>query len=314
MNWNKAWTLTLPGMRPGTIGTDPLTASLLIADGWGVAFAALEVRKVEAASGRVVATVRTRTPIRAFGRAAQSTADAFFFVGDEKIFLHDATTLERLSVHEERVPRYSNAISDIGGSLVSLAAPNALVEYDWQTSKSHRVTKVPAVAHAFVDQRLVALLADGTVLARATDWEPVGTFGQPHFAGVIDAESALVTGLAGERAAPYDSNGNPQPVPAPRSRSLQIASLRGQWQPRSLELPFSAITVGVVGDMLVAIQDIQGVQTTVAHAPIGLTQAARIDTLPGQFAAFAGPHGLVMLLPAPDRGSITLSLFTPSGR
>src|SRR5271165_6081542 len=104
MTWLRQWTLEVAGATAGAIGLDAAQESLLVADGWGVAFAALSVKRVDVRTGRVLAAARTRTPIRAFGWQGRSDARALFLLGDKKIFVHDPETLERRTVHDERVP------------------------------------------------------------------------------------------------------------------------------------------------------------------------------------------------------------------
>lgn len=297
MAWVQKWTLRAPGITADTISFDERSDSLLIADGWGVAFSALEVRRVDANSGRVLDRVRTRTSIRAFGRA--SASDAVFFVGDKKLFVHDATTLERRSVYEGRVPRYCNAIYDMGDGTVALAAPNALVEYDCRVGTARRVSKsAPVIARGAitlgrVDERVLCLLADGTVLVRAGKWESLEKFQRPHYTGAIDGRTGLVVALAGERASPYDENGNPQSVAWPQSRVLTMAWLRGPWNTRELELPFPADMVGIGRGAVVAVGASAGGRTAVASVDLALDRPIAVDQLPGQFLAFAGPSGLI---------------------
>src|SRR5262245_41737472 len=166
MTWVRRWTLNAPGSSHTKVGVDDRSSSLLIADGWGVAFAALAVRRVDADSGRVLANVRTRTPIRAFGRA--TTDDALFFVGNTKLFEHDAATLERRSVCDHRVPRYCYAIVDVGGGAVALAAPKALIEYDRETSRTRRAYGATPAVLGCIDRMAICLAADGTILRRTT--------------------------------------------------------------------------------------------------------------------------------------------------
>jgi hypothetical protein len=314
MTWVRKWTLRAPGWTADTIGFDDRSASLLIADGWGVTFSALEVRRVDARSGRVLGSVRTRTSIRAFGRAI--AGDDVFFVGDKKLFLHDATTLERRSVYDHRVPRYCNAICDLGDGTVALAAPNALVEYDCRVGAARRVSKsAPVIARGAltlgrIDERVLCLLADGTVMLRAEKWEALGKFHGPHHTGAMDEGTGLVVALAGERASPYDENGNPQSVAWPRSRTLTMATLRGPWTTRELELPFPAFMVGVVRGEAVAVGAFAGGETEVAcvdlHAP---DRPITVGQLPGRFFAFAGPSGIVTSAGSQGRDFHELSMF-----
>src|SRR4029077_20147787 len=98
------------------------------ADGWGVPFAALRVRRLDARSGRPVAEVRTRRSVRAMAGWAEGRQ--VYFVCDKCILVHDADSLEPVTTYSNRVPRYANAIAGTAAGAVALAAPKRLVEFE----------------------------------------------------------------------------------------------------------------------------------------------------------------------------------------
>jgi hypothetical protein len=124
MRWAERWAVEVPGHTARAIGFDSRTDSVLVADGWGVAFASLSARAIDAATGAVRARVRTARSIRAFGAGS---GDTLLLLGDKSVAVHDATTLERRSLHDVRVPRYSNAIASLPDGRVALMAPSALI-------------------------------------------------------------------------------------------------------------------------------------------------------------------------------------------
>jgi hypothetical protein len=262
------------------------------------------VRKVDAESGQVLATVRTRTPIRAFGPA--HSRDTIFCVAEKRLLVHDATTLERVAEYRARFPRYSNAIRAIDPNTVALAAPKALVEYDLPTGKTRRPLPAPAIALETIGGRVVAMLADGAVMARTQEWTRIGSFPQPQYTGCIDEEAGWLVSLAGQRPTPHDETGNPQAYQWPRSRELHAASAFGEWTPRVINLPFAADTIGVIGGRMVAVQA-TGDSSLVASRDFDEPEESwNVDPIPGSFAGFAGRRGLIISSgPAP----ISLSLF-----
>jgi hypothetical protein len=130
VSFERLWTVELPGVGAGfgsrALGFEPERAAILLADGWGVPFAALRVRRLDARSGQLMADVVTRRSVRAFGRG--EAAMHVYLLGDKDILVHDAETLERVAIHSSRIPRYANAIVATGAGTVALAAPTRLVE------------------------------------------------------------------------------------------------------------------------------------------------------------------------------------------
>jgi hypothetical protein len=315
MSWRRVWTLDAPGFYQGTaLGWDARSGSLLVADGWGGAYAALQVRRVDAASGEVVATVRTRRSIRAFGRV-EGASDAFYFLGDDKIFVHEASSLTRSALFDTRVPRYANAIADVGGGHVVLTAPNALVELHLATGRSRRIYPMVAVGLGKIAGRTIAVLADGTVAARTDRWTRIGDLGRPQVFAAIDSETGYVASLAGERVSPLDEAGNPQSVPVPTSRELHLVEVTGhgsgEWSPRIRELPLAAHAVGILGDRVVAVRALGNSDTLVASCDAAARDGAwHTASLAGGTVGFAGSHGLVTGALVGEKAA-ELSLFVP---
>jgi hypothetical protein len=314
MKWTRRWTTELVGAAAWRVWFDAPAESLLVADGWRVAFASLSVRRVDVHTGRVVATVRTRTPIRAVGRSPGSDGEVLLLLGDKKIFAHDAQTLVRRAEYSGHVPRYANGICSLGETRVALAAPNALVEYDLAASRvARRVSKAPAVALDTVDGRPIAVLADGSVLSREGSWDVVARFDEPCYSACIDTTSGMVAGLAGIRTSPYDAEGRPQGVPSPRSRSLHLGCLRGGWAPRRVRLPFDVAGVAIVGDRIVGIA-VEGGQTRVTSHRIDQPDSeAEVGAVAGTWVGSAGPHGFLVATPQGPDASAHLSLHAAAG-
>lgn len=57
---DEAWRATVPGDGHHAIGSDAATGSVVVGDGWGVAYAALRLHRLDLATGRETASVRTR--------------------------------------------------------------------------------------------------------------------------------------------------------------------------------------------------------------------------------------------------------------
>jgi hypothetical protein len=176
MRWSAPWAIDVPGQTAHAIGFDTRTDSVLVADGWGVAFASLSVRRIDAATGDIRAQVRTGRSIRAFGIGPE---DTLLLLGDKSIAIHDASTLERRAVHDIRVPRYSNAIAPLPDGSVALMAPSGLVAFELATGRSRKLSKVPAVALGTFEKKAVAVLEDGSVVVAGGDL--IGTFESPCF-------------------------------------------------------------------------------------------------------------------------------------
>src|SRR5262249_22616075 len=154
------------------------------------------------------------------------------------------------------------------------------------------------------------LLADGTVMVRVKKWESLGRFQGPHYTGSIDDRAGLVVALAGERANPYDEDGNPQPVAWPRSRAMTMATLRGPGDAREFELPFPALTVGMVRGAVVAVGTLAGGETAAACVDLQAPdRPMTVDQLPGRFVAFAGASGLITSSESQGRDFHELSMF-----
>lgn len=318
MSFERQWTIELPGVGAGfgsrALAFEPERGSLLVADGWEVAFAALRVRRLDARSGRPIAEVRTRKSVRALGRGADS-ARSLYFLCDKDILVHDVDTLEPMATHSSRVPRYANAIVAVEARVVALAAPKRLVEYELGSGKSRRASEVPAVAIGAVDGGFVAVLADGSVAVRTSSWGPAGRFAAPQYTGCVDAASGWIVALAGKRPSPYDADGMPQPVQWPRSRVVHLGNARGDWRPEVKELPFDALVAGVCGGRIVAV-GAQGDRTALASVPVGEPVAPwRVDTIVGRFEGFAGSYGVFTSgFPQTTGDSVTLTMHTWQSR
>ncbi len=301
MKWAEQWAIDVPGHTAHTIGFDARTDSVLVADGWGVAFASLSVRAIDVTTGAIRARVRTARSIRAFGVGPD---DTLLLLGDKSVAVHDAKTFERRSLHDSRVPRYSNAIASLPDGRVALMAPAALIAYELATGRSRKLSKVPAVALGTVADKTLALRADGSVVA--ADGEPIGSFGAPCYTGCIDGSTGIIAALRGVRKQ------EPDRYEWPRSTTLLMACLGSDWAPKTIELPATAATVGVIGGHVVTVNTHQGPMRVVAIASDGKPEAA--ETFPTSLLGFAASRGIVahsldrrtegttirLLVPAPE--------------
>lgn len=283
---------------------------MLVADGWGGAFASLQVRRFDATSGKLLASVRTRTPVRAFGSV---DATSTYFLANSKVFVHDAIDLSLRATYDQRVPRYSNAIARVGPDAVVLSTPRAMVELELRTGRARRVAAVPALALARIGKRNVAVLSDGAVLARSDRWERLGAFQTPQGFAYIDGERGDVVSLSGSRPSPYDDNGTPQSITSPTSRELHLAHLAGDaqtWNPRTLELPFAAHAVGFVGRWIVAVSAMTPQLQIASLDRAASNESWKMATVAGAFVGFAGAHGIVSGVSLQNHDA-TLSLHVP---
>jgi hypothetical protein len=272
---------------------DAARSSVLLADGWGVPFAALSTYRFDAKSGRELARVRTRKAIRTMGPADED-GKTVYLLGDKEIFVHDASTLDRARGYSVRVPRYANAIRQSGVDTVALAAPNALVEYHLPTGKRRRIRAHAACAVEVVAGKTTAVLVDGSVLRRGDDWDGVGSFGRPLYVAAIDSRSGWAVALAGERPRAYDESGAPQPYAWPRSRQIHFGCITGEWRPRVSELPIAAITLGIFGEHVCAAGHTKNGVVAIATVPVTEPGSLwNVETFDGRFEGFVGGWGFL---------------------
>lgn len=100
----KAW---IPGDFPKLLGLDPAGSALYVTDGWGVAFPAIRLRRLDLHSGALLAEAR-------LGNAARCTAVAhdelLFAATDTRLFALDPATLQVINRWDRQVPRYTDAM------------------------------------------------------------------------------------------------------------------------------------------------------------------------------------------------------------
>jgi hypothetical protein len=124
------WSVKIPGRAAVRIlGTDPECTSVYVADGWGVAYAALRLRRLDLATGEQLAAAR-------LGNAARCITfyeDEVLAATDTKVFRLEPKSLETLGRWDSRVPRYADALIAWEGKLLMAnwsAATVSLVELD----------------------------------------------------------------------------------------------------------------------------------------------------------------------------------------
>jgi hypothetical protein len=311
MPWTLRWTISNPGASAGAIGVDVDRESILVADGWGVAFASLQVRRIDAKTGECRAATRTRASVRAYGR---SDPNGLFIVGDKRLWLVDPASLERRAEYAERVPRYVNgivALSALGSPhIVALRAPKTLVEFDLVTSRARKVSKAIPLAMEMVGARLIAVLADGSVVARTGAWTLVGRFPTPCFDATIDPTSGAVAALEGEVRGAYDAEGNAQNYERPRSQRVHLANVCVDFASVTKVVPIRAQGLGIASGLLIALAPMDKANCATL-ALDSLDEPMRLDQLHGRFAGFAGPYGIVTYAIDREHDEMSLSLFTP---
>jgi len=111
---NPVWSAAIPGdAEVAVLGVDPDATSVYVADGWGVAYAALRLRRLSLDTGEELATVRLGNSARCItfhdGELLAAT--------DTKVFRLVPKTLEIVGRWDKRVPRYTDTIVADDGRL-----------------------------------------------------------------------------------------------------------------------------------------------------------------------------------------------------
>jgi hypothetical protein len=102
------WTIEVAGHNPCGFAVTPDHRSLVLSDGWGVAFRSLKLRRFDLGDGSLLAERRLGDAARAvgFGPCGQQMIAAF----DKRLRLIGVESLEELERWERRVPRHANAV------------------------------------------------------------------------------------------------------------------------------------------------------------------------------------------------------------
>jgi hypothetical protein len=102
------WAIEVPGHQAHAFSVTPDRSSALIADGWGVAYRSLSLRRFDLGSGELRATVRLGDAARAF--AYSPDGSQVLVASDKRLRRLDLDTLTVLEVWDRRVPRYAQAL------------------------------------------------------------------------------------------------------------------------------------------------------------------------------------------------------------
>jgi hypothetical protein len=103
------WTRTLPGSIAHNYAPTPDGRSVLISDGWHVAYVRGSLRRLDLASGAIAAEARLGDFARCFDFDANGERVLAAF--DKRLRLIDVATLEVLQVWDRRVPRYADHVA-----------------------------------------------------------------------------------------------------------------------------------------------------------------------------------------------------------
>ena len=116
MRMTEIWRASIPGHSAHTALADPSSKSLFVSDGWGVAYAALRLHRLDPETGENLAEVRTRQQ----HVAAMVAAGDSLFVATHSRLLRLRPEDLRLVEHWDKVlPSDSQQLVSIGGWLVA---------------------------------------------------------------------------------------------------------------------------------------------------------------------------------------------------
>jgi hypothetical protein len=133
------WTINVCGFGAQTFVIREETKDLYLADGWGTAYAAIRLRRLDLETGREQSSVRLGNQARCIAFA--QTGRELIAATDTKLFLLDGATLGERQRWDRRVPRYPNQILWRGHQLVmgGWLRP-ALSIFDLNTERIRRVS------------------------------------------------------------------------------------------------------------------------------------------------------------------------------
>jgi hypothetical protein len=106
------WTTEVRGSMGHALLPDLERRRLLVADGWGVAFASLGVRALALPDGRELAHVRLKTPAR---KLAELDGGRILVLSDKRLHILDASTLAESKRWDDKIPHYGTSLVAGGG-------------------------------------------------------------------------------------------------------------------------------------------------------------------------------------------------------
>jgi len=232
------WTIEVPGDKPHGYAVTRNHDSLVLSDGWGVAFPSLTLRRFDVAEGSLLAERRLGDAARAvgFGPGGEQMIAAF----DKRLRLIDVESLEEVERWESRVPRHANAVvwRDRQVLLRNGNHDTAFV-FDLDTGRHRRLELGKGFGlHELPDGRI---LAEGVLGGEGTVWELGSLDARPrrlattpamHSAAVDDSGGIWIamnkSGRATRHLLRYASPGaEPEKVKVPR-RTRVIEAGRGE--------------------------------------------------------------------------------------
>jgi hypothetical protein len=131
------WTIETPGHWAHTFAAEPGGRSLLIADGWGVAYRSLSLHRVDLGTGELVRKRRIGDVMRCF--AFDEGSGRILVACDKRLRLLEADSLAELERWDRRVPRYANGIAWRGRKvLMRTETREAASVFDLDTGRHRR--------------------------------------------------------------------------------------------------------------------------------------------------------------------------------
>jgi len=117
------WTVEIPGFDAVGVYPDQRDNSVYVADGWGVAYASLALRKLALDTGEETALVRLGNQARCVG-SRDDDPSVLLVATDSTLFQLDRATLEKREKWRRGVPSYTDSIVTVDG-LAFLACTGA---------------------------------------------------------------------------------------------------------------------------------------------------------------------------------------------
>jgi hypothetical protein len=169
------WTAHVPGHDAVGINLDPRGESVFVADGWGVAYPSLALRRLALDTGEQRALVRLGNQARCLGF---SRDDPSRLIGatDRMLFLLDRDTLQKKRRWREGVPSYTDTIvwnADL--AFLACAGGRTVTIFDLTTGRPRKRRRVDSgvVLREYGDTVLACCGRAGTV------WRLSGADGDP---------------------------------------------------------------------------------------------------------------------------------------
>lgn len=110
------WAARAPGRSAHRVFIRGHAGSVYVSDGWGVNYASIRFRRLDAMTGEEAASFRSGTAVRTF--AYRDTTDDLLIATDTKLFELDSLTLSERRRWNTRIPRYPDSLAVRGDHVV----------------------------------------------------------------------------------------------------------------------------------------------------------------------------------------------------